>query len=51
MEDKYGEKQPDPDPKGMMIHVGGDTLAGIALAVDEKVPARPMSLQLLDSVC
>eukprot|EP00210_Caulerpa_lentillifera_P007630 g7287.t1 len=50
IEDKYGEEVEDPDPRGLMIQVGGDTLLGIAYKAADKEPERPMSLQLLNNV-
>lgn len=50
VEDKYDVSDEEIDSRGLMVHVGGDTLTAINFAAQEREPERPMSLQLLHNV-
>jgi len=47
VEEKYDVSDEEIDPRGLLVHVGGDTLTAIHYAAQEKELERPMTLQLL----
>lgn len=50
VEDKYDISDGELDGRGLLVHVGGDTLTAIMFAASEKEPERPMTLHLLHNV-
>ena len=50
IEDKYDVTDEEIDPRGLMVHIGGDTLTGITFAASGREPERPMTLHLLHNV-